>query len=70
MTRPIILNFTIILNFKNDDGYDIIINFSNVLYCQKRFELGYRIVFNDKEELWLSYTEYDRLTKALEKHGA
>lgn len=59
-----------ILNLKNDNGYEIIINMDNVLYIQPKYEGGYRIQFKDKNELNLTWQEFERLTKALEVHGA
>lgn len=59
-----------IINFKKEDGYEIIINMSNVLYINRRFDEGYRIVFKDGPEINLTWKEYDRLTKAISEHGA
>jgi hypothetical protein len=57
-----------IINLKNDNGYDIIINMNNVNYILPFSSGGYRIFFRDKEELQLTWKEYDRLTKAIQDH--
>jgi hypothetical protein len=57
----------LIINFKTDREYEIIINFDNVLYIAPKYEGGYRIVFKDKNEIDLTWKEYDRFSKALQK---
>jgi len=58
-----------IINFKNDNGYEIIINMDNVLYIQPLHSGGYRVTFTGgRNELDISWKEYERLTKAIESH--
>ena len=56
----------VIVNFKNDSGYEIIVNFSNVLYVQPAYSGGYRIWFINGHELQLSWQEHERFIKGLQ----
>lgn len=58
-----------ILNFKNDDGYEIIINMNHVMYIVVSSQGGHSIAFAGGGFMKLSWKEYDRLLKALEAHG-
>ena len=58
-----------ILNFKTENGYETIINMDNVLYILARHDGGYLIMFRDKNEVNLTWKEFDNLTKALKEHG-
>jgi len=59
-----------IINFKKDDGYEVIINMNNVTHIIPNVSGGgYTISFIDDNYMYISWKEFERLTKAIEVHG-
>lgn len=58
-----------LVNFKGDQGGEIIINMNQVHYIQRIYSSTDYGVYFEGRMLKISWQEYDKLTKAIEEHS-
>lgn len=57
----------LVIKVKTDNDYDMLINMDNVLHIIVSSDGGYMITFVDNRQMKLSWKEFERLDKAIQK---
>lgn len=57
----------LVIKVKSDNDYDMLINMDNVLHILVSSDGGYMITFIGDRQMKLSWKEFERLDKAIQK---